>query len=95
MRTEVARCRRILDRMSTESGDKAGEAWARIAIGEVIDDTLDEFPSPDRVEVELDAAVEEQEARVPREALSMALRNLLSNAVDATPGGAPCCSRPS
>ena len=89
MRTEVARCRRILDRMSTESGDKAGEAWARIAIGEVIDDTLDEFPSPDRVEVELDVAVEEQEARVPREALSMALRNLLSNAVDATPGGRP------
>ncbi len=89
VRTEVARCRRILDRMSTESGDRAGEAWVRIAVGEVVDDTLEEFPHPDRIEVELAPEVEEQEARVPREALTMALRNLLSNAVDATPGERP------
>lgn len=85
IRAEVARCRRILDRMSMESGERAGEAWVSLSLGEILDATLEELPTPDRVDVEIAPAHEKLMARVPREALTMALRNLLSNALDASP----------
>lgn len=85
IRGEVARCRRILDRMSMESGERAGEAWVSVGLGEILDATLEELPAPERVEVTIPEDLEERRARVPLEALAMALRNLLSNALDASP----------
>ncbi|MAE46497.1 MAG: sensor histidine kinase [Planctomycetes bacterium] len=84
IREEVARCSRILDRMSMESGERAGETWVSMTLGEILDATLEELPAPQRVEVEIPGSLEQRRARVPREALSMALRNLLSNALDAS-----------
>ncbi len=86
LRQEVGRCRRILDRMSSDSGDRAGESLVRITVGELIDETLREFPGQDRVRVTVGSA-HDIRVRVPREALAMALRNLLSNAIDASRAG--------
>lgn len=86
IRGEVARCRRILDRMSMESGDRAGEAWVTTTLGEIVDETLEDFAHGPRVEVVVTDEVDAIPATMPLEALAMALRNLLSNAVDATPG---------
>lgn len=88
VRGEVARCRRILDRMHMESGDRAGEALLELEAQDLVADTLEELPGAERVDSFISAEAGLAQLRLPVEAVAMALRNLLSNALDASPAGA-------
>lgn len=87
VRDEVARCRRILDRMTVESGDSAGEALVACTVRELLDETLSEVVERARVDLELFAPLAEERVWIPVQALAMALRSVLSNALDASPAG--------
>lgn len=88
VRGEVARCRRILDRMHMESGDRAGETLLELEAQDLVADTLEELPGADRVDSHISEEAALAQLRLPVEALAMALRNLLSNALDASQAGA-------
>lgn len=85
VRGEVARCRRILDRMHMESGDRAGEAPLELEAQDLVEETLEELPGAERVRYEITEAAQSAQLLLPVEAVAMALRNLLSNALDASP----------
>lgn len=85
VRGEVARCRRILDRMTLESGDSAGEALVDLDVRALFEEVLAEVPERDRIEVEIQASANELSLWVPRTGLAMALRSVISNALDASP----------
>ena len=84
IREEVKRCRRILDRMSVDAGESAGEALVQLAVSDVFEDILAELPDRDRVRVEVSPQVEGVEYQLPRLALSQAFRGLVKNALDAS-----------
>jgi two-component system sensor histidine kinase RegB len=88
VRDEVARCRRILDRMTLESGDSAGEPLVAMSVEELFDDALLELAHQGRIRQAIAPDATGLALRFPREGLAMALRNLLSNALDASPPGA-------
>ena len=84
VRDEVARCRRILDRMTVHSGEAVGESLTAITVEALLEETLAEFPDRDRIEVSVDSGARGRELDAPRTALAMALRAVLSNAIDAS-----------
>lgn len=84
VRDEVARCRRILDRMTLESGESAGEALVDLSVSELCEDILSEVAESERVDVKVDGSAESLRLWVPRTGLAMALRSVISNALDAS-----------
>jgi two-component system sensor histidine kinase RegB len=87
IRTEVARCRKILDQMSLDAGDTVGEEIVPIAISELIEGALSKIRSRDLVRLDL-GANGSTALRVPRVALTRAVRALIKNALDASSEGA-------
>jgi two-component system sensor histidine kinase RegB len=87
VREQVARCRDILDRMSANAGEHAGEPLARMTVREWIDLSLDGLRERDRVDVEPEPGAVEVRLVGPPRALSDALRGLLKNALQASPPG--------
>ncbi|HXJ35974.1 MAG TPA: ATP-binding protein [Candidatus Eisenbacteria bacterium] len=89
IRSEVSRCRRILDLLASDAGGPAGEAPTMVDLRSLIDDTLSALPpgNVSRVAVSLPRPV--LRLNVPRRALVQVLANLVHNALDAsTPDGA-------
>lgn len=84
IRRELDRCRAILDRMSMEAGQAAGEAPGVATIADLTEMILAELPDRDRVSTNLNDAVDAA-VRAPMTALTQALRALLQNALDASP----------
>jgi len=82
VRDQVARCREILDRMSANAGEAAGEPMATFTPAAWVEAALDGFPARARVRVELPS--EERSIHGPPRALADTLRGLLKNAVQAT-----------
>jgi len=83
---ELARCRRILDRMSQEAGELAGEAPARVALATIVHDAVGTLSAHDAARLEV-AAPPARDVTVPRRALAQAVMTLVRNALDATAGG--------
>jgi len=87
VREQVARCRDILDRMSANAGEHAGEPLSRMTVRDWIDLSLDNLRERDRVDVEPEPGAAEARLVGPPRALSDALRGLLKNALQASPTG--------
>ncbi len=85
IRDALARCRRILDRMSTDSGQATGEAIETRTAGELVDDVLAELVEGHEVHTRYAADAQQAVLRVPPTALAQALRALVQNALDASP----------
>lgn len=87
VREQVGRCRDILDRMSANAGENAGEPIAAMTVRAWTEAALDGLPSPERVE--LAPSEDALDARLvgPPRALGDALRGLLKNAIQASPPG--------
>ncbi len=92
---ELDRCRQILQRMRSASGDSMTGRWDQTTVGELIDAALEGIRDPHRVDV-IDAApdVEDHPLWVPQEAVAQALRNLIHNGLDASDSGARVTLRP-
>jgi two-component system sensor histidine kinase RegB len=84
VRREVNRCRSILERMATESGQPAAGLPERLSAEELIGDVLDELASADRVDVKWKNGAADAELYVPSVALGQAIRAVVKNGLDAT-----------
>ena len=88
IRTEVERCRAILDRMASDAGESGGEAFQPVGIPALVEAALEGLPPEPRIRVDLGEGLEAEPVRVPRRALEQSLRNLVKNAQQASaPGG--------
>lgn len=89
IRTELQRCRTILDRMSGRVGQQVGETERRLTAAELVARALAEIPDFARQSIDLSWGPGAEQARllVPLVATAQALRVPLQNALDATPPG--------
>ena len=85
IRTEVDRCRAILDQMSGRAGGISGEVPERIDVGAAIADTVRELPPEQAARVRVEASPGLPSITVSRAALRQAILSLLTNAIDASP----------
>jgi two-component system sensor histidine kinase RegB len=83
IRSEVTRCRRILDRLASNAGHTAGEAPALLSLRDLVNLVVEELPERERVQIEVDDAVAPVMLQIPRDALSQAIRGLVENALEA------------
>jgi two-component system sensor histidine kinase RegB len=83
IREQVGRCRAILEQMQQGSGT-IGENVASCTVAELIDELLVGVRDKPAVHRDVPADLGAQTLRVPRRALSQALRSLVTNAQDAS-----------
>ncbi len=88
IRSELDRCRQILDRMTSAAGEAAGEQLQSIAINDFLSETLLGLREPGRVELSVSDAAQTTSNLLPVQAAAQAIRNLLQNALDASQPGA-------
>lgn len=93
VRDQVGRCREILDRMSANAGEAAGEPIAEITLAGWVAAALEPFQARDRVTVEHDGVDAAATIAGPPRALADTLRGLLKNAVQASGPGLPVTLR--
>ncbi len=84
IRTEVQRCRGILDQMSVRAGKHVGEGLVQLGPKDLADFVLPHSPFKGRVRVFISEEAEQAKVQIPKEALSQTLRSLAKNALDAS-----------
>ncbi len=85
IRDELVRCRAILDRMSVDSGQAAGEAPREVTVAELAASIVSGLPgSP--VEMKIASGSEDARLMLPVVALGQAVRALAQNGLDASAG---------
>jgi two-component system sensor histidine kinase RegB len=89
IRSEVDRCRRILEQMSVRSAEPTGETPGRIRIHDLFAKVVEQFPESQRAVVRIELADEALAAVLPAKATAQSLAALLQNALDAN-----CENRP-
>ena len=87
IRSQLDRCRVILDRMASQSGQAVGETIQHIACGEFWKSVLDEVSEPARVRLIVKPEISAATLYVPPVILSQAMRGFVQNAIDADPNG--------
>lgn len=85
IRSQVDRCKGILQQMSARAGENAGEPIEEFPVARWVEGALDGLPGRERVQAEV--ACGEVRIRGPARGLERALRVILTNALQATPGG--------
>ncbi len=89
IRSQLDRCRRIIDRMSSHAGETIGESIEATSIQQITDLTLEGIIDQKRVQVDLPSELAGQLINVPQDALAQAMRGLVQNAIDADESGQP------
>ncbi len=85
IREELNRCKDILHRMKSGAGEAAAEHLHPVTLRVIIDETTSAMREPQRVIIQMERAVGDFQALLPKQALSQALRNLIQNGLDASP----------
>jgi two-component system, sensor histidine kinase RegB len=88
IRSELDRCREILQRMKSGAGEAAAEVMHLVKATELVENILTPMRQPDRVETVIEPAVRQEAIRLPLQAVSQAIRNLVQNAMDASEANA-------
>jgi two-component system sensor histidine kinase RegB len=83
VRGEVERCRAILQRLCVDAGEIMGEAFARVAVDELVGRAIAGLEPRPEILAELDADVRGLALEVPPRAALQALQGVLKNAQDA------------
>jgi two-component system sensor histidine kinase RegB len=89
IRSELQKCRVILDQMSSDAGQTMGEPLSRIRLDGLIEQAVVELGVSDRIRIKLDEGLATCPLFVPPRTLSQSIRSLLKNALDATGEDAP------
>jgi two-component system sensor histidine kinase RegB len=89
VRTQVERCRLILQRMAAGAGEAPGEALVRVPVLECVRAALEQIESPERVVVEAAPGAEGCAVSAPRRALAGVLAGLVRNALQASSSPVP------
>lgn len=85
IRSELDRCREVLNRLKSGAGEASAEGFHLVAVGDLIQAIIMPLRQPQRIAVYLRPENSAAVARLPLQALSQAIRNLLQNALDASP----------
>ncbi|WDI40646.1 ATP-binding protein [Bremerella sp. P1] len=85
IRSELDRCRAILDQMSTDAGQATGEPIVRFTAGKLLEEVTERIDIQLRSRIKVDRNIPEVEINAPLHLLSQAIRGLVKNALDATP----------
>ena len=93
IRTEVQRCRQILDGMAAESGDAAGEMPVPFTTANLVADVVGQLRADRASRVKVETSDITGPIVLPRRALGRAVMNLVRNALDAAPKPAPVALR--
>lgn len=83
IRSQLDRCRSILDRMSGQAGQPVGESIQVVTLAEFWEEVLGDLPQRDRIQLQISASDAAQTIRIPLIVLSQAIRGLVQNALDA------------
>jgi two-component system sensor histidine kinase RegB len=83
IRSEVERCRLILERMSAQGAEPMGEAARRVGIVDLLNRVRDQFPNLQRNRVSIDAHPDIS-IIVPEQATIQSVAALVQNALDAS-----------
>jgi two-component system sensor histidine kinase RegB len=89
MRSQVERCRRILERMSAHSAEPMGEAPRRVELHELFDHVLEQFSDSQRALLRIELPVHRRAVVLPMRATAQSLAALIQNAFDANTDGQP------
>lgn len=95
IREEVGRCRLILDQMSMDVGVGTGDAIQEMTLASLLDDAMASIRDRPEVRVEAEPDVAATVLRLPQRPVSQALRNVITNAQDASQAGEPIVVRAS
>ncbi len=87
IRSQLDRCRNIIDRMAGQAGQAIGETLSQITVTTLLEEILRELPDRNRVKCEMDDGIQKACLQVPLVGLSQALRGLFQNALDADSTG--------
>ena len=85
IRSELDRCRAILDQMSTDAGQATGEPIIRVTAQNLLEDVVQRIETQHRDRVTMNLPAAQAEIEAPRHLLAQAIRGLIKNAIDATP----------
>ena len=83
IRSELDRCRTILDRMSRDAGQTSGELMRDVSVREIWHLIVEDLPASNPIHIEFSANAEDT-IRVPINGLCQAMRGLLQNAQQAS-----------
>jgi two-component system sensor histidine kinase RegB len=85
IRSELGRCRDILDRMKSGAGDAAAERLNSITAAELLDEAIVGLRSGQRVHLLMTDHNQTATTMLPIQAAALAIRNLIQNALDSSP----------
>jgi two-component system sensor histidine kinase RegB len=83
IRSEVDRCRRILEQMSAQSAEPMGETPSSIRLYDLLFEVVEQFPEPNRALLRISLSDNTLMAVLPRKAMTQSLIALIQNALDA------------
>ncbi len=89
IRSEVERCRRLLDQLRGQAGTVEGEAPVAINLGQAVAAAVAALPEKGRHQVTVARGAEAVGLFLPRLAFVRVLENILRNALDASPPDGP------
>ncbi len=89
IRSQLDRCRKILDRMASHAGETVGEAMQSITMRSLVQEILGELPQNDQIALNLKDEIAGEEIVVPLDSICQALRGLVQNALDANSSRSP------
>ena len=89
IRSQLDRCRTIIDRMSSHAGEAVGEPLKQVPLGALADASLEGLIGRGRVHLDLLPEDQPQMVSVPIDGLSQAIRGLVQNALDADKSDRP------
>lgn len=85
IRSELDRCREVLQRMKSGAGEAAAERMNQVTVDQLVTTILSPLREPDRVETVIEPILRDDAIQLPLQAVSQAIRNLVQNALDASP----------
>ncbi|MEM9409993.1 MAG: ATP-binding protein [Planctomycetota bacterium] len=86
IRSQLDRCRKILDRMSSHAGETVGEAFQSVSMRQLANEVLNELLENDQIDLNLPDDHAVKTITVPLDSICQALRGLVQNALDVSEG---------
>ena len=83
IRSEVERCRRILERMSVQSAEPMGETPIIVRVRDIFIQVIEQFSELQRGSLKIELADAALAAVLPKQAMAQSLAALIQNALDA------------
>lgn len=89
IRSQLDRCRKILDTMASHAGEAIGEQVKPVTVEAISDAMIDGLMGGQRVTLNFPEAAKTETLNVPLAGLSQAMRGLVKNALDSDPDEGP------